>query len=72
MNFCPNAFNQDMTDPRNLDYCHEIQRQNGAACKKKRCAYCVVAEKADPERTVGVQGSLFLPTTQTKQNKTRA
>ena len=72
MNFCPREFNSDMTDPRNIAYCHSIQRQNGAACRKKRCAHCVVVEKVEPERTAGVQGSLFLPTTQTKQNKTRA
>ena len=72
LRYCPRDFNSDMTDPRNLAYCHSIQRQNGAACRKKRCAYCVVVEKVEPERTAGVQGSLFLPTTQTKQNKTRA
>ena len=71
MNFCPREFSADMTDPRNVAYCHEIQRQDGAACRKKRCAHCVV-EKVEPERTAGVQGSLFLPTMQTKQNKTRA
>lgn len=71
MNFCPREFNSDMTDPRNLAYCHEIQRQDGAACRKKRCPYYAV-EKVEPDRTAGVQGSLFLPATQTKQNKTRA
>ena len=68
MNFCPNAFNCDMTDPRNLMYCREIQRTDGAACRKKRCPYCVDAE---PARTAGEQGSLFLPADQTKHNKTR-
>ena len=72
MNFCPRDFNSDMTDPRNLAYCQDIQRQDGEACRKKRCAHCVVVEKVEPERTAGVQGSLFLPATQTKQNKTRA
>ena len=72
MNFCPNAFNSDMTDPRSIAYCHEIQRTDGDACRKKRCPYCVAAEPArTTERTAGEQGSLFLPTDQTKQNKTR-
>ena len=72
MNFCPNAFNCDMTDPNNLMYCHEIQRTDGEACLKKRCPFCVEAEPARTEaRTAGEQGSLFLPTDQTKQNKTR-
>ena len=72
MNFCPREFNSDMTDPRNLAYCHSIQRQNGEACRKKRCPYCVDAEPARTEaRTAGEQGSLFLPTDQTKHNKTR-
>ena len=71
MNFCPNAFNCDMTDPRNLMYCREIQRTDGAACRKKRCPYCVEVDEVKLERTVGEQGSLFLPADQTKQNKTR-
>ena len=72
MNFCPNAFNCDMTDPRNLAYCHSIQRQDGGACRKKRCQFCVDAEPARTEaRTAGEQGSLFLPADQTKHNKTR-
>ena len=72
MNFCPNAFNCDMTDPNNLMYCREIQRTDGAACMKKRCPYCVEAEPARTEaRTAGEQGSLFLPADQTKHNKTR-
>ena len=33
MNFCPNAFNCDVTDPRNIAYCREIQRQAGEACR---------------------------------------
>ena len=71
MNFCPNAFNCDMTDPNNLMYCREIQRTDGAACRKKRCPYCVEVEEVEPERTAGEQGSLFLPADQTKHNKTR-
>ena len=72
MNFCPNAFNCDMTDPRNLAYCHSIQRQDGEACLKKRCQYCVEDEpERAAERTAGEQGSLFLPADQTKHNKTR-
>ena len=74
MNFCPNAFNSDMTDPNNLMYCREIQRTDGAACRKKRCPYCVEVEietERTTERTAGEQGSLFLPTDQTKHNKTR-
>lgn len=47
MNFCPNAFNQDMTDPRNLDYCHEIQRHDGERCRKKRCQYLVQVEREE-------------------------
>ena len=72
MNFCPNAFNCDMTDLNNLMYCREIQRTDGAACRKKRCPYRVDAEPSRTEaRTAGEQGSLFLPTDQTKHNKTR-
>ena len=60
MNFCPNAFNQDMTDPRNLDYCHEIQRHDGERCRKKRCPY-LVADSKDKvaERPEKVQRGLF-------------
>ena len=60
MNFCPREFNSDMTDPRNLAYCREIQRQNGAACRKKRCAY-LVADSKDKvvERPEKVQRGLF-------------
>ena len=50
MNFCPNAFNCDMTDPNNLMYCREIQQTDGAACRKKRCPYCVEVE-IETERT---------------------
>ena len=72
MNFCPNAFNCDMTYPNNLMYCREIQRTHVAACRKKRCPYCVDAEPArTTERTAGEQGSLFLPTVQTNQSKTQ-
>ena len=60
MNFCPNAFNQDMTDPRNLDYCREIQQQDGERCRKKRCPY-LVADSKDKvvERPGKVQRGLF-------------
>ena len=54
-----------MTDPRNLAYCREVQRQNGDACRKKRCGYCVTVDetasatdkrpdKPDPPRQVGL------------------
>ena len=64
MNFCPNAFNCDMTDPNNLMYCREIQRQGGEACRKKRCPYCVEAEVAEDkapaqDRPAPVQRGLF-------------
>lgn len=39
LRYCPRDFNSDMTDPRNLTYCQEIQRQDGEACRKKRCQY---------------------------------
>ena len=72
MNFCPREFNSDMDDPRNLAYCHSIQRQDGEACRKKRCQYCVEAEpELTAEKAVVEQGSLFLPADHTKQNKTR-
>ena len=60
MNFCPREFNSDMTDPRNLAYCRSIQRQNGAACRKKRCPY-LVADSKDKvvERPGKVQRGLF-------------
>lgn len=45
MNFCPRAFNGDMTDPRNIAYCQDIQRQDGEACRKKRCQYYVHVER---------------------------
>ena len=59
MNFCPREFNSDMTDPRNIAYCHSIQRQNGAACRKKRCAHCVVVEKVEARETRTEQRRLF-------------
>ena len=60
MNFCPREFNSDMTDPRNIAYCHSIQRQGGVACRKKRCAY-LVADSKDKvvERPEKVQRGLF-------------
>ena len=66
MNFCPRAFNSDMTDPRNMEYCREIQRKEGALCRKKQCAFCVVGDLvgankngAEPERPTPVQRGLF-------------
>ena len=59
MNFCPREFNSDMTDPRNIAYCRSIQRQNGAACRKKRCAPCVVVEKVEARETRTEQRRLF-------------
>ena len=59
MNFCPNAFNCDMTDPRNLAYCHSIQRYDGGACRKTRCPYCVEVEKVEAKETCTEQGRLF-------------
>ena len=63
MNFCPNAFNCDMTDPRNLAYCHSIQRQDGEACRKKRCQYFVHGEREEVKPYVRssevIQGRLF-------------
>ena len=60
MNFCPREFNSGMTDPRNLAHCQEIQRQDGEACRKKRCAY-LVADSKDKvvERPEKVQRGLF-------------
>ena len=52
MNFCPRDFNGDMTDPRNLAYCREIQRQDGGACRKKRCGYCEAAEVVEDKAPV--------------------
>ena len=63
--YCPRAFSEDMTDPINLAYCREVQRQNGDACRKKRCGYCVTVDetasatdkrpdKPDPPRQVGL------------------
>ena len=59
MNFCPREFNSDMDDPRNLAYCHSIQRQDGAACRKKRCPYCVETEEVEAKETRTEQGRLF-------------
>ena len=41
MSYCPRAFNEDMTDPRNIVYCREIQRKNGETCRKRknRCRF---------------------------------
>ena len=64
--YCPWDFNEDMTDPGNLAYCREIQRKDGALCRKKQCAFCVVDELvgankngAEPERPTPVQRGLF-------------
>lgn len=64
LRYCPRDFNSDMTDPRNLTYCQEIQRQDGEACRKKRCPYCVEAEVAEDkapvqDRPAPVQRGLF-------------
>ena len=63
MNFCPREFNQDMTDPRNIEYCQEIQRQDSERCRKKRCQYLVQVEdeKVAPcsRSRDDVQGRLF-------------
>ena len=59
MNFCPREFNSNMTDPSNLAYCHEIQRQEGVACRKKRCPFCVEVEKVGARVTRTEQGRLF-------------
>ena len=60
MNLCPRSFNSDMTDPRNIEYCRAIQRQDGERCRKKRCAY-LVADSKDKvvERPEKVQRGLF-------------
>ena len=62
--YCPRAFHEDMTDPINLAYCREVQRQNGEACRKKRCGYRVTVDEAvgedkrpdkpEPPRQVGL------------------
>ena len=62
--YCPRAFSEDMTDPLNIAYCREVQRQNGAACRKKRCGYYVVVdETVDPDKRPSIpepeQGRLF-------------
>lgn len=63
MNFCPRKFNSDMTDPRNLAYCQEIQRQDGEACKKKRCQHYVRVEREEVKpcgrSSEAIQGRLF-------------
>ena len=66
LRYCPRDFNGDMTDPRNLAYCREIQRKDGALCLKKQCAFCVVGDLvgankngAEPERPTPVQRGLF-------------
>ena len=63
LRYCPRDFNSDMTDPRNLAYCQEIQRQNGEACRKKRCPYYVQVEREEVKPCVRspevIQGWLF-------------
>ena len=44
MNLCPRVYGADMTDPANLDYCREIQRERGHECRAKGCPYCAAAE----------------------------
>lgn len=48
--FCPRAFGDDMTDPRNLAYCQQIQRERGEACRKQRCMYCDQGEAVEQGR----------------------
>ena len=62
--YCPLAFCEDMTDPLNIAYCREVQRQNGDACRKRRCGYCVaVDEPVDTDKRASIpepeQGRLF-------------
>ena len=63
LRFCPRDFNSDMTDPRNLAYCQEIQRQDGEACRKKRCQYYIQAEREEAKpcgrSSEVIQGKLF-------------
>ena len=63
LRYCPRDFNSDMTDPRNLAYCQEIQRQDGERCRRKRCQYLVQVEdeKVSPcsRSRDDVQGRLF-------------
>ena len=63
LRYYPRDFNSDMTDPRNLAYCQEIQRQDGEACRKKRCQYYVQVEREEAKPCVrsseAMQGRLF-------------
>ena len=58
MSYCPRIYGSDMTDPANLAYCLQIQRQGGESCK--RCPWAERAEEMEkaPERKVK-QGRLF-------------
>lgn len=63
LRYCPRDFNSDMTDPRNLAYCQDIQRQDGAACRKKRCQHYVYVERDEAKPCARssevIQGRLF-------------
>lgn len=64
LRYCPRDFNSDMTDPRNLAYCQEIQRERGEECRKKGCPYCVEVEVVEDkapaqDRPAPVQRGLF-------------
>lgn len=63
LRYCPSEFGGDMTDPRNLAYCQEIQRQDGEACRKKRCQYYVHVEREEAKPCTRssevIQGRLF-------------
>ena len=64
LRYCPRDFNGDMTDPRNLAYCQEIQRERGHECRVKGCPYCAEAEVVEDkapvqDRPAPVQRGLF-------------
>ena len=59
MNLCPRVYGADMTDPANLDYCREIQRERGRECRMKGCPYCVEAEEVAAKETRTEQVRLF-------------
>ena len=61
---CPRAFGGDMTDPRNIAYCREIQRERGDDCRRNGCPYCEGEEAIDDkgpaqDRPAPVQRGLF-------------
>lgn len=59
MHLCPSAYGADMTDPANLAYCREIQRERGHECRAKGCPYCVEAEVVEDKAPAPVQLGLF-------------